>query len=92
MKVEVLMLVTMKIFCCGIWRRVVWEKITRISEESAPSVFRTATTLNMRTAVLSKKVPEYQAKLRQWLLLIDPVHLTSGFLQHLVLMFVEEIL
>jgi hypothetical protein len=45
----------------------------------------------MQTVGVSKKVPEYQAKGRQWLLLIDPVHLTSGFLQHLVNMFVEEI-
>jgi hypothetical protein len=46
----------------------------------------------MRTVVLSKKVLEYEAKRRQWLLLIDPVHLTSGFLQHLVHIFVEEML
>jgi len=46
----------------------------------------------MQTVGLSKKVPEYQAKRRQWLLLIDPVHLTSGFLQHLMHMSIEEIL
>ena len=90
-KVEVSKSVAMKIFCCGIWRRVVWEKITRISVESAPSVFRTTTTMNMQTVGLSKKVPEYQATRRYWLLLIDPVHLTPGFLQNLVQMFVEEI-
>ena len=45
----------------------------------------------MQMVVLSKKVPEYQATRRHWPLLIDPVHLTSGFLQHLVHMSVEEI-
>jgi hypothetical protein len=45
----------------------------------------------MQTVGLSKKVHEYQTTRRHWLLLIDPVHLTSGFLQHLVRMFVEEI-
>jgi len=47
--------------------------------------------MNMQTVGLSKKVPEYQATRRYWLLLIDPVHLTPGFLQNLVQMFVEEI-
>jgi hypothetical protein len=44
----------------------------------------------MQTVSLSKKVPEYQAKRRQWLMLIDPVHLTSGFLQHLMHMLLKK--